>query len=98
MFHSVQHDLWLFYAKSVVLQINDYKSSMEKEGGQKNIGGQKRWSETSKKIFDLIKLNPNISRKTLSDELNINPSAIQKHIEKLIERVGGARGGYWKTL
>jgi Fic family protein len=66
-----------------------------KTGGQKS--GQKRWSE----ILDLIKENPAISRKELSEKLNINPSAIQKHIQKLkkegfIERIGGDRGGYWK--
>ena len=75
----------------------------EKKGGQKNKGGQKRWSETTKKVFDLISANPNISRKELCDELNINPSAIQKHIEKLknenaIKRIGGAKGGHWEIL
>ncbi len=73
------------------------------KGGQKNKGGQKGWSETTKKVFDLISANPNISRKELCDKLNINPSAIQKHIEKLknenaIKRIGGAKGGHWEIL
>ena len=72
-------------------------------GGQKNKGGQKRWSETTQTVFDLIKANPHISRKQLCDELNINPSAVQKHIEKLkalntIKRQGGAKGGHWEIL
>ena len=51
--------------------------------------------------MDLIKENPSISRKELSEKLDINPSAIQKHIQKLkseglIERMGGDKGGYWK--
>jgi predicted HTH transcriptional regulator len=59
--------------------------------------GQKKWSET----FDLIKENPSITRKELSEKLRVNPSAIQKHIQKLksdglIERIGGDKGGYWK--
>ncbi|MBO4546177.1 MAG: winged helix-turn-helix transcriptional regulator, partial [Treponema sp.] len=52
---------------------------------------------------DLIKSNPQISRKQLCDELGINPSAVQKHIEKLkeqdaIRRVGGAKGGHWEII
>ena len=63
-------------------------------------GGQKKWSETTQKILELIKQNPQISRKELCESLEINPSAVQKHIEKLkaqniIERSGGAKGGKW---
>lgn len=87
-------------------QIDEYKKTLESDfqnGGQKNQGGQKKWSETTQKIYELIKSNPRISRKQLCDELNINPSAVQKHIEKLkeqnvITRKGGAKGGWWKIL
>ncbi|MCJ7790151.1 MAG: hypothetical protein MUP69_08225 [Candidatus Atribacteria bacterium] len=39
----------------------------------------------------------------MSEELSINPSAIQKHIERLkkkifIERIGPDKGVYWKVL
>jgi predicted HTH transcriptional regulator len=72
------------------------------KSGQKKVvrkSGQKRWSE----VLNLIKENPSISRKELSEKLDINPSAIQKHIQKLkseglIERMGGDKGGYWKIL
>ena len=86
-------------------QIDEYKASMESDdikGGQKIIaGGQKKWSETALRILDLLKQNPKISRKELCEELKINPSAVQKHIEKLkeankIERIGGAKGGEWR--
>ena len=52
-------------------------------------GGQKRWSELTEKqqtILRIIKENPKISRKELVKELNINPSAVQKHIEKLKQK------------
>lgn len=87
-------------------QIDEYKASMESDdikGGQKiSVGGQKKWSETTLKILELIKQNPKISRKELCEELKINPSAVQKHIEKLkeakmIERMGGAKGGEWRV-
>ena len=59
--------------------------------------GQKKWSE----VLELIKENPKITRSELSDKLGINPSAIQRHLQKLkteglIERIGGDKGGYWK--
>lgn len=86
-------------------QIAEYKASMESDdvkGGHKIVaGGQKKWSETALRILDLLKQNPKISRKELCEELKINPSAVQKHIEKLkeankIERIGGAKGGEWR--
>jgi ATP-dependent DNA helicase RecG len=51
--------------------------------------------------LELIKENPKITRSELVDKLGINPSAIQRHIQKLkadgtIERIGGDKGGYWK--
>ncbi|MBP5357678.1 MAG: Fic family protein [Treponema sp.] len=91
------------YYDNLLEQINEYKASIEAEGGQKTKGGQKKWSETAKKIHELIKENPNITRKELCERLSINPSAIQKHIDKLkkenvISRVDGAKGGYWNVL
>ena len=50
-----------------------------------------------------MKDNPYISRKELSEKLNINPSAVQKHIQKLklegtIKRIGSDRGGHWEII
>ena len=73
------------------------------EGGQEiDLGGQKRWSEKAIKLLDLIKGNPTITRKELSDALGINPSAVQKHIDKLknegvISREGSDKKGVWKV-
>lgn len=86
-------------------QIKQYKKSLSdtEKGGQKNKGGQKKWSETAVKLYELIKNNPSATRKELSEELNINPSAVQKHIEKLkergiIEREGSDKKGFWKII
>lgn len=94
------------HLKNLMKQIEEYKASFEsndENGGQKNNGGQKKWSETTKKVFGLIKNNPHISRKELCEKLGINPSAVQKHIEKLKEqnmivRIGGAKGGHWEII
>lgn len=94
------------HTENLQKQIAEYKASMDADeikGGQKTIiGGQKKWSETALRLLDLIQQNPKISRKELCEELKINPSAVQKHIEKLkeakmIERMGGAKGGEWRV-
>ncbi|MEK9144828.1 MAG: winged helix-turn-helix transcriptional regulator, partial [Elusimicrobiota bacterium] len=74
-------------------------------GKSGQIGGQKKWSELTKKqaaVFEIIRANPEVSRGKLARSLDINPSAVQKHIEKLkqrgfISRVGPDKGGHWKT-
>ena len=78
------------------------ESKDDEKSGQKKVvrkSGQKKWSE----ILELITENPKIKRSELSDKLGINPSAIQRLIQKLkkegvIERIGGDKGGYWKIL
>ena len=81
---------------SELIEAKDDEKSGQKEVVRKS--GQKKWSE----VLDLIKEKPKITRGELSDKLGINPSAIQKHIQKLktdgrIERIGGDKGGYWKV-
>jgi len=54
-------------------------------------------------LFELKKDNPKITRKELSETLQINPSAIQKHIKKLkgkgiISRIGSDKTGIWKIM
>ena len=83
-------------------EITQYNASINGSGQKTDVGGQKKWSETTQKVYVLIKENPSISRKELSDTLSINPSAIQKHIEKLkkegiIIRKNGAKGGHWEV-
>ena len=71
------------------------KKVVRKKWSEKS--GQKKWSE----VLESIKENPKITRSELSETLRINPSAIQRHIQKLkkegiMERIGGDKGGYWK--
>lgn len=78
-----------------------YISSVDvtEQGGQK--GGQKETDKTIDIILQLIKNDPRITRKALTEIVGISPSAIQKHINRLkaegiIVRNGGDRGGYWE--
>ena len=67
-------------------------------GGQ--IGGSIYLTDRQKDIIDMIKQNPKVSRKEIARRLDINQSAVIKHIDSLkqkgaIERTGGTRG-YWE--
>jgi len=81
--------------QSVPLNVNS--------GGQKtDSGGQKKWSEKVVRLLELLVENPGITRKELSVALQINQSAVQKHIDKLknegvISREGSDKKGIWKV-
>lgn len=81
--------------RNVSLNINN--------GGQKSdFSGQKKWSEKVVRLLELIENKPSITRRELSEALQINPSAVQKHIEKLkkagiISRIGSDKAGSWKV-
>ena len=68
-------------------------------GGQ--TGGQ-RLSGRTMELLELIKANPFATRAELSAALQISPSAVQKHLEKLkkgyILRSGGDFGGHWEII
>ena len=64
-------------------------------------GGQKL---TSKQIdlISLIKQYPGISRREISEKLNINESAVQRRLDvfrkkDVLRRVGPDKGGHWET-
>jgi len=89
------------YSKdSFVFMRNFTRMIFEKSSGQ--IGGQIILTDRQKDIIDLIKKDNSISRKNISQRLDINQSAVLKHLNTLkqknvIERVGGTRG-YWRVL
>ena len=64
------------------------------------IGGQISLTTRQQQILTLIRKNPAISRTEMAQNLKINESAIQKHLESLknkgfLERIGGTRG-HWQ--
>jgi len=69
-------------------------------GGQG--GGQaEKLTERQKEVLELIKADPGISRKQLSEKLDINQSAVQKHIDALKKKGVIFREsettGYWSV-
>ena len=54
------------------------------------------------KIIALLSEDGTLSAKALSEIIGITPKAIEKHlarlkVDRIIERIGPARGGYWRV-
>ena len=69
---------------------------MARKGGQKITSKQLT-------VLNIIRANPSISRNELANKLDINVSAIRKHIDalrkkKLLKRVGPDKGGHWEVV
>lgn len=61
----------------------------------------KTLNQTQQKIIEMILDNPKVTQKEMAEELNITIRAVKKSIKemqekKIVERVGNARGGYWR--
>ena len=59
--------------------------------------------ENQKKMLDLMKKDPYISKKELSLKLGISSTAIDKNIislkrKGLLQRIGADRGGHWEVV
>lgn len=81
--------------------------SIDKLGGAiggviEDLGGAieaNQLTERQQEILVLIQRNPKVPYRSLAEQLGINQSALQKHLNHLkdvgwLERVGGTRG-YW---
>ncbi len=74
---------------------------VDRKGGQKTEKvGRKGGQKTKDSILSLIASDPFVTTNEMSKQLQINRSAISKHIKKLkedhiIERIGPDKGGKW---
>jgi ATP-dependent DNA helicase RecG len=69
---------------------------------KEQIGGQIALSQKQKELLEIIKTDNTVSRKSISEQLNINESAISRILKSMkekgtIERIGGTRG-YWAII
>ena len=92
------------YSKESFIFMQNFTRMVFAKGGQigGQIGGSIYLTDRQKDIIDLLKQNSKISRKAISQKLDIAESAVQKHLETLknkgaIKRVGGTRG-WWEVL
>ena len=72
----------------------------DETGGQVDVAIEELLTDRQIEILNIIKNNPFVSRRELSTQMNVNESAIQKHLDNLkkkgfIEREGKTTG-YWK--
>ena len=87
------------------------KKGFEKLGEKVVAGSEKgladrlveRLAESQKRILKLIKENPYISKKKLSEIIGISTTAIDKNITRLkkkglLKRIGPDKGGYWEVV
>lgn len=89
--------------KNVITTIvsDDYKIKKRSQGGQEK-GGQKG-DPIREYILEIMRNNPEVTRKELSAKVGRSESAIQKHIKYLKEhniilRLGSDKKGLWKIL
>lgn len=64
---------------------------------------QKASDSTQKRILEIIEETPHASRKDIAERIGISEDGVKKQLTNLkrmglIERVGAARGGYWKII
>lgn len=57
--------------------------------------------ENQKKILTLVRENPYVSKREMSERIGISTTAIDKNITSLkkkgiLKRIGPAKGGYWE--
>jgi len=57
--------------------------------------------ESQRKIVDLIRFNPRVSKKEMAENIGISTTSVDKHIrtlreKKLIRCVGSDRAGHWE--
>ena len=105
-------DKWIEYQVAVYPKITEYKNSMdddfafEEEKGEQKGGpktskvDQKGGPETREAILQLISENASITSREMANRLNINRSAISKHLKRMqddnmIRREGSQKSGRW---
>ena len=91
------------FVEEETFSVTLWRNTGGQTGGQTDEISDMTLNEVQEKLINIILDNPKVSRKELSILLNINTSAIQKHIEKLkqaglLERKGADFGGYWKII
>lgn len=84
--------------------LNEMKGKNVQINVHKNvqINNYDKLTKIEKQILDIILENPEITQVTIASMLEITPKTVQRGISKLkenkiIERVGSNKKGYWKT-
>lgn len=100
--HINPTDEWKVQPRLATPQVpHTHHQKVDRKGGQKTEKvGRKGGQKTKDSILSLIASDPFVTTNEMSKRLEINRSAISKHIKKLkedhiIERIGPDKGGKW---
>jgi len=68
---------------------------------ERETATQKTTQKTTQKILKIIKDNPSITRKELSERIGITENGVKFHLNKfkemgILKRIGPDKGGYWE--
>ena len=79
---------------------HENKFGVNEENSEKKFGDNQKTSEI---ILELLKDNPKLSAKKLSEKIGITSRAVEKQLATLVEkgllkRVGSPKGGHWEIL
>ncbi len=84
---------------SFARKFGDNSESSEKKFGDNENGSEK----TSEIILSMLKENPKLSAKKLSEKIGITSRAVEKQLANLVQkgiikRIGSPKGGHWEIL
>ena len=79
------------------------KTAINTKSGDKSGDKSVINEESSEKIIELIKNDPNISAAAIAEQIGVSSRAVEKQLKKLrdenlIRRVGPDKGGHWEIV
>ena len=89
--------------QNLLSEIATYLESIgEEESREKPQKGREKATKSREKIVALLSEDGKLSATTLAEKIGISAKSVEKHLANLkadgtIERIGPAKGGYWKV-
>ena len=89
--------------QNLLNEITTYLESIdEEESREKTTKGREKPQKSREKIVDLLSEDGKLSAVALAKKIGISAKSVEKHLSNLkadgiIERIGPAKGGYWKV-
>jgi Fic family protein len=91
-------------ARNLLTEIDAYLKSTNdiSESREKRTKGREKTEKSREKIIAMLAEDGKLSAATLAERLGITAKAVEKHLARLktdgiIERIGPAKGGWWKV-
>lgn len=105
-FNKYNKDVFEFLDNFIKVKIPfTYNIGEETQILQENVGVNVcvKLNKTQQQIYDIITKNVNITYVLISKEINKSEETVRRNIKyltenKLIERVGSDKSGYWKVI